>query len=124
MRILIAVEEDYLSGLLVCCLQQYDVDVDVAATSGQFVSRSLSTPYDRIVTGYVHPFLSGFDLARQIRMADLPKPSIFFISPLRQEQFILNLYQSGVDQFISMPLNLDRLISKLLATTSRNVWHC
>lgn len=66
-----------------------------------------------------YPFLNGFDLVRRLRRLRA-RPRIYVVSWLHDEQNVLSLLESGVDQYFTLPINVPRLCGKI--TAQINEW--
>lgn len=61
-------------------------------------------------------FASGRLSAAAFRSQDMPLPRIYVVSWQHNEQTVLGLIESGVDQYMTFPLSLRRLCVKLLGS--------
>lgn len=75
--------------------------------------------YNLILTLESYPFLNGADVARRLRRSNR-RPRIYVLSWLHDEQNVLSLLESGVDQYFTLPVNIPRLCSKI--TAQINEW--
>ncbi len=72
-----------------------------------------------ILTLESYPFLNGGDVAHRLRASN-DHLRIYVLSWLHDEQNVLSLLESGVDQYFTLPINLPRLCGKI--TAQINEW--
>ncbi len=73
--------------------------------------------YNLILTLESYPFLNGCDVVRRLRGAGRT-PKIYVLSWLHDEQNVISLLESGVDQYFTLPVNIPRLCGKITAQIS------
>ena len=73
--------------------------------------------FNLILTLDGYPFLNGRDVVRQLRERGA-RPRIYVLSWLHDEQNVLSLLESGVDQYFTLPINVPRLCGKVTAQIS------
>lgn len=117
-RVLLAFPTPTAAESLMLVLGTMGVQLAVARSSRDMVEELLVGEYALLLTGYLSPFVDGGDLVGKLSRRAMPRPSIFVISHLRNEQSLLALYESGVDQFISFPLSPPRLVRKVMEELS------
>ena len=66
-----------------------------------------------------YPFLYGYDAALRLRGGDEAteneRPRIYVLSWLHDEQNVVSMLESGVDQYFTLPVNIPRLCGKIAA---------
>ena len=85
-------------------------------------SDSLLVPLSRcnlVVSLIGYPFLNGYDAALRLRGGDEAteneRPRIYVLSWLHDEQNVVSMLESGVDQYFTLPVNIPRLCGKIAA---------
>lgn len=115
-KILLAFSDPLLVAVLADMLDEHQCDCVVVHSATDFVEVCNKGGYDCIVTSFSEPFLSGHDLASKIREVSFPlKPSIFLVSQYHSESILVSLFESGVDQYLTMPLDVRSITRKILA---------
>lgn len=112
-RLLVAAPKGFLSAAIVRSLAGLDLQVEVAYTSREFEQLCMERRYRVIVTLFSDPFLCGCDIVRRMKSRRIPKPRIYLLSWLQGEQTVMSLFESGVDQYLSLPVNVPRLVGKI-----------
>ncbi len=115
MNLLIATSEPTLAEIIAYHLRELSSIIQVTSTEESFCRICCRYPLDIAVTSFLNPFLNGTDLARQIREQGLKKPLFFLICPQQYEPTILSLYESGIDQYFTLPVNMQRLRNRISA---------
>ena len=78
-------------------------------------------PHMVIILG-VRPFINGQEIVSHIRMRGSRHPVIYVIAWQQAEQIVLSLLECGVDQYLTLPISISRLQSKVegeLKTSAR-----
>ncbi len=119
-KILIAVSDGVLAEILRYTLRNMTVEIDTVDSEERFVSSVLHNDYAVVLTQFAAPFLNGYDIVKRIRQHSPRKPTIYLISHVGNEALLLSLFDSGVDQYITLPLSITRLKRKLSADLKRN----
>ncbi|MBP3332185.1 MAG: response regulator [Tidjanibacter sp.] len=118
-KILIAVADRILAEILRYSLRNMGAEIDVVDNEDRFVNSVLHNDYVIVLTQFSAPFLNGYDLVKRIKSRSQRKPIIYLISHVGNETLLLSLFDSGVDQYITLPLSLTRLKRKLSADLKR-----
>lgn len=85
----------------------------VPASSRQELFRICqTTKCDLVITDDVRMFLNGSDTIAQIRQEGA-LPHIFVLSHDLSEETVISLLEAGINQYIAMPIAVDRLRSKV-----------
>lgn len=95
------------------------VEVHYVATVDEMEQQCRCMPFDLVVVLRTSPFLCGPDLVRRVRPEGMRRPEVYVVSWLQTEQTVLSLLECGVDQYMTFPVNLGRLRSKVTATLNR-----
>ena len=111
-RIIIGCNEPALLNILSLALSQQGVEIDIARSHRELVRRCHSESYALIITRFVKPLLRDDSLALGgARGASLPP--IFVLSHTHNQRIVVHLLERGVSQFLSLPISLARLSSKV-----------
>lgn len=116
MNILIAFPDPVLSTILRTKLESQTCTFVITDNEDEFVNICQNEKFDTIVTSFFEPFLNGQDLATTIRSnSHSRRTSIFIVCPSHNEQTLISLYESGVDQYLTTPLNIERITRKIMS---------
>ena len=118
-RLLIIDDEPDLCEILSFNLSTAGYTVDTAL-SGQEAMKKDVKQYDLILLDVMMPVLSGFDVARQLKLnpatASIP---IIFLTALGGEPDMLHGFELGADDYISKPFSTREVLAE-----PRNVPRC
>lgn len=118
-KILIAVADGILAEILRYSLRNMGTEIDTVSNEELFVSHLLHNEYAIVLTQFTAPFLNGYDIVKRIKSRSRRKPIIYLISHVSNEALLLSLFDSGVDQYITLPMSITRLKRKLSADLKR-----
>lgn len=119
MKILLAGEDRLHVSVLRMLMSDMKVQCDVAPTRSAFARMAATGAYGIIVSLFVEPFLDGSDLAHTIPERSIGSPAIFVLSWSQCEACVMSLYESGVDQFFSLPCDMNRFRGRLARYLNR-----
>lgn len=115
-KIAIISADVFLRTLLCNSLSKLNADLDCYGRWSEELVEPLSRS-NLVISQVSYPFLSGYDLARRLHVSGL-RPRIYILSWLHDEQNVLSLLESGVDQYFTLPVNVPRLCGKIAAQIS------
>lgn len=118
-RILIVSEDAFLRDLIRQSLADMEVEVRSAVDAAQMQTLCHRVLFDLVIVLHVSPFLNGSDPVRRIRPQNLKRPLVYVLSWQQAEQTTLGLLESGVDQYITLPVSLHRLRRKVADDLNR-----
>lgn len=119
MKILLAGEDRLHVSVLRTLMSDMKVQCDVAPTRSAFARMAATGAYGIIVSLFTEPFLDGSDLAHTIPERSIGSPAIFVLSWSQCESCVMSLYESGVDQFFSLPCDMNRFRGRLARYLNR-----
>lgn len=120
-RILIVSDDDFLRNLVRLSLTDMQAEVRCAHGAGEMELLCGRVLFDLVIVLQVSPFLGGREMVRGVRPAGLNRPLFYVVSWQHSEQTVLNLLECGVDQYMTFPLNLQRLRSKVANFLTRQL---
>ncbi len=112
-RILIVSEDIFLRDLIRLSLADMRAEIRCATDGEQMRSLCRRMLFDVVIVLCTAPFLCGPDVVRGIRPSGLRRPLFYVVAWQQAEQAVLSLLESGVDQYLTFPVNLHRLRSKV-----------
>ncbi|MCM1249961.1 MAG: DNA-binding response regulator [Alistipes sp.] len=74
--------------------------------------------FDLVIVLRCAPFFCGRELIGRLRPEGLRHPVFFVVSWQQSEQTVLSLLECGVDQYLTFPVSLQRLRSKVVDVLS------
>lgn len=120
-RILIVSDEGFLRDLVRLSLAGLQAEIRCAAGAAQMQHSCRRMLFDLVIVLQTTPFLCGRDVVRDLRPAGLRRPLLYVVSWQQAEQTVLSLLECGVDQYLTFPLNLQRLRSKVARELNRQL---
>ena len=121
-RIAVIAPDPFLRILIDHSLSSLDADVAAFARWNDRMIPQLSE-CNLILTLSVRPLLCGHDIAARIRRQNQRRTQIYVLSWLHNEQNVLSLLESGVDQYFTLPVNIPRLRGKIAAQIEFERYH-
>lgn len=120
--VLIVSEEDFPMWVVCYALTDMpDVEVCYARDLEDMCVKCRQRLFDLIIILSVKPFLVGDNPVREVRPRQLTHPVVYVLSWVQSEQTVLSLLESGVDQYMTFPISLQRLRLKVLNELNRQV---
>lgn len=113
MRLLIAAADPTIAALIESIVSSAGVDIDTVYTEREFAECCDSDFYDVIITLFTTPFLCGSDTAHRLHHRTGHLPALFVLSWQNCEFTVMSALESGVSQFISLPVTPARLCAKI-----------
>ena len=121
MRILIVEDEPDLLRGLAKALREEGYAVDVAEDGGEGLHKAQCSAYDAIVLDVMLPVLDGFELLRQLRRTKTT-PVLMLTARTGPGDRVRGL-DSGADDYLAKPFDLDELLARLRALIRRAAGH-
>ncbi len=120
-RILIVAEDAFVRDVV--RLSLVGLGAEVRCTSGCEGMRASCrrATFDLIIVLQAAMFLCGGNPVREVRPAGLRHPAIYVLSWQQAEQTVLSLLEAGVDQYMTFPVNLQRLRRKVADELDRRL---
>lgn len=120
-KILVVSDDVFLRNLV--CLSFADMQIEVCAAAGLSEMERLCgrVLFDVIIVLRTSPFLCGCDRVRELRPMGLRRPLLYVVSWQQAEQTVLSLLECGVDQYMTFPVNLQRLRMKVADELNRRL---
>ena len=112
-RILIVSEEEFLCDVIRLSLTGMRADVRCASGVAAMERLSRRMLFDLVIVVGTSLFFSGRDVVRMLRPPGLRRPLVYVVAWQQAEQPVLSLLECGVDQYLTFPVNLQRLRAKV-----------
>jgi two-component system OmpR family response regulator len=118
MRVLLIEDAPKMVSLLRRGLREEGLLVDVAATGDQGVWVARDNDYDALVLDVMLPDISGFEVCRRIRSANVQTP-ILMLTALSAVSDRVTGLDAGADDYLVKPFSFDELVARLRALLRR-----
>lgn len=112
MKILIHSFSAEFRALIGGLLANMDAEVTTTTSRKALFERCRAAHYDLLLTDDARMFMNGQDAMKRVRCADANLP-VFILSYDLTEESVTALLEEGVNQFISLPVAVDRLQRKV-----------
>lgn len=118
MKILLIEDDPEISQLLKASLRAANFTVEIASDGerGSFLARV--NKYKLIILDYNLPKMDGLTVCREIRNEDRETP-IIMLSVRSEIKDKLDLFQAGVDDYLSKPFSFSELLARIQAILRR-----
>ena len=121
MKILIVEDEEHLADGLRFNLEAEGYYVSIAATGESALDELRNASFDAIVLDVMLPGIDGFAVARQLRTREDYTPVLMLTARGRPED-VLKGFESGTDDYLPKPFDLEIFIARLKALLRRGEW--
>lgn len=122
-RILVVEDESHIAQGLRFNLEAEGHAVEVAASGEDALHRMLANrePFDLMVLDVMLPGKDGFTVATELRRQQNFIPILMLTARSRPED-VLNGFESGADDYLPKPFNLDILVARIGGLLRRKNW--
>lgn len=120
MRILVVEDERRLAEGIKRGLEKNGYAVDVIEDGGHALRRLFvhREDYDLVILDLMLPSVSGLDVCKQLREADVVLPILILTARAEVENKV-NLLQAGADDYLVKPFSFDELLARVAALLRR-----
>jgi len=118
-RVAVVSADLFLREMLLRAVDGLGAELHAAVSVGELVPAVRRLSFDLVIVVSAAPFFSGCDPVRMLRREGLRRPVIYVVSWQQSEQTVLSLLECGVDQYLTLPLNLVRLRRKVANELNR-----
>ncbi len=123
-RLLIVSSNKFCAHTLTLLLGSPEVEISTITTDECVVEACRNTRFRLIIFLEMAPYFTSMNIITHIRRNTPHPPSIFVISTSHSESDILNLLECGVNQYITLPINIHRLRDKIYREIGEEVARC
>jgi DNA-binding response OmpR family regulator len=122
-RILVVEDESHIAQGLRFNLEAEGHSVEVTGTGEDALERLLGKDdsFDLVVLDVMLPAKNGFTVARELRQAQNFVPVLMLTARSRPED-VLKGFESGADDYLPKPFNLDILVARIGSLLRRKIW--
>ena len=118
MRVLIVEDEAKLAALLKRGLSREGMAVDTVGAGEDALVRAEATEYDAIILDVMLPGIDGFEVCRQLRLADVSSPVLMLTARDSVRDRVAGL-DAGADDYLTKPFSYAELLARLRALFRR-----
>jgi len=118
MRILVVEDEERLARLISRVLAEEGYAVETEANGRQALMQALADEYDLLIVDWMLPDLSGVQLVKRLRAAEVGTPTIMLTARDQVEDRVEGL-DAGADDYLPKPFAFPELLARVRALTRR-----
>ena len=118
MRLLVVEDDMSLANALIRCLREESYAVDHAADGQEAEWMTFENPYDLILLDIMLPRKSGQEVLKALRSGGVVAPILVLTAKDESEQ-IVEMLDSGADDYIVKPFNIDEIMARIRALLRR-----
>lgn len=118
MRILVVEDEERLARLISRVLAEERYAVETETNGRQALVRALSGEFDLLVVDWMLPELSGVQMIKRLRAAEVGTPAIMLTARDQIEDRVEGL-DAGADDYLPKPFAFPELLARVRALTRR-----
>ena len=118
MRILVVEDEERLARLISRVLVEEGYAVETEANGRQALMRALADDYDLLIVDWMLPELSGVQLVKRLRAAEVGTPVIMLTARDQIEDRVEGL-DAGADDYLPKPFAFPELLARVRALARR-----
>jgi DNA-binding response OmpR family regulator len=118
MRILVVEDEERLAHLISRVLVEEGYAVETEANGRQALMRALADEYDLLIVDWMLPELSGVQLVKRLRAAEVGTPAIMLTARDQIEDRVEGL-DAGADDYLPKPFAFPELLARVRALARR-----
>lgn len=113
LKILVFSPSFRMRAMIVGMVTAPGVEVESVTSRQALFKRCQEKHFDNVVIEDFRLFMDGEGSVRRIRAHFATRPKIFVLSPAIDEQTVLSLLESGVDEYLLLPVSPARLRRKV-----------
>jgi DNA-binding response OmpR family regulator len=118
MRILVVEDEERLARLISRVLLEEGYAVETEANGRRALMRALADDYDLLIVDWMLPDLSGVQLVKRLRAAEVGTPTIMLTARDQIEDRVEGL-DAGADDYLPKPFAFPELLARVRALARR-----
>lgn len=120
MRILLVEDERRVASVVSRALRENAYTVDLAETGEKAIELAMRTPYDSILLDVRLPGISGLQVCRELREANIDTPILMLTARTLVEQRVEGL-DAGADDYLTKPFAVAELLARVRALVRRRL---
>ena len=119
MKVLLVEDDNNLSKSIKNKLESASIKVDIACNAEEGIFQAIEYSYDCIILDINLPDISGFEVCKKLREADLTTPILFLTARDAVSDKIKGL-DLGADDYIAKPVDSGELVARIRALIRRS----
>jgi two-component system, OmpR family, copper resistance phosphate regulon response regulator CusR len=119
MKILVVEDEPKVADFIKQGLKEHNFEVDIASDGRTGQDMALKAKYDLIVLDVNLPYISGFDVCKNLREKEIKCPIIMLTALGTTDDKIMG-FDSGVDDYLVKPFEFRELLARIKALFKRS----
>ncbi len=119
-KILLLEDDPLFAETIEDFLTEEEFSVSVVDDAKKALNRCYKGKYDLYIFDVKVPYMSGFDLLKELRNSGDDTPTIF-ITSLKEKENLSEGFRSGADDYLKKPVDLDELLYRIRAVLKRSV---
>ncbi|WP_281951282.1 response regulator transcription factor [Nitrosophilus kaiyonis] len=119
-KVLLLEDDELFSETIKDFLEEEEFKVSVVEDAKKALNRCYKGKYDLYLFDVKVPFMSGFDLLKELRSSGDDTPTIF-ITSYKEKENLTEGFLSGADDYIKKPVDLDELLFRIKAVLKRSI---
>jgi two-component system, OmpR family, copper resistance phosphate regulon response regulator CusR len=119
MKILVVEDEPKVADFIKQGLEEQNYEVELAFDGRTGQDKALKGKYDLIVLDVNLPYISGFDVCKNIREKDV-KSAVIMLTALGTTDDKIMGFDSGVDDYLVKPFEFRELLARIKAISKRS----
>ena len=117
-KLLIVEDNQDVAGILADYFEVQGTEVDFATNGELGFKLALESNFDAIILDLMLPKMDGLSVAKELRKQGCATP-ILMLTALDDKQDLLNGFESGADDYLAKPFDLDVLNARISALIKR-----
>ena len=117
-KLLIVEDNQDVAGILADYFEVQGTEVDFATNGELGFKLALESNFDAIILDLMLPKMDGLSVAKELRKQGSTTP-ILMLTALDDKQDLLNGFESGADDYLAKPFDLDVLNARITALLKR-----
>ncbi len=119
MKILLIDDERKTVQFIKKGLEENEYEVDSAEDGKTGKHLAFRNPYNLIITDVIMPGMTGLELCRELRAANIETP-ILMLTALGDTDNVVDGLDSGADDYLSKPFEFKELLARIRSLTKRH----
>lgn len=112
-RVVVVSDNSFLRHLIAFALEDLNAEVDEAVDWRDVAADCREGEVDVVIMASLAPILNGSRMVNAVRAARQRRPRLYMLSRCRSEHGVLSALECGVNQYMTLPVNLQRLRAKV-----------
>ncbi|WP_187648109.1 response regulator transcription factor [Nitrosophilus labii] len=119
-KILLLEDDKLFAETIEDFLEEENFIVSVVDDAKKALNRCYKGKYDLYIFDVKVPYMSGFDLLKELRNSGDDTPTIF-ITSLKEKEDLSEGFMAGADDYLKKPVDLEELLFRIKAILKRSV---